>query len=161
MPRRVQTKESVLLSVRAEGSAPDDHSQVEAVRYALALCRDLGARLTVLAVAEQDWTDTHWLCVQERLREETRTRALKALGGVRVLAEHEGVECLVESRVGDFYDTVEAYARDLRPHLLIIACPLPPRSSLRWCQEVSCLLRAHLHCPVVSLVPWGPRPQKA
>lgn len=142
-------KESVLLSVRSE-----DKPQ-EAVRYALALCRDMGARLTVLAVAEEDATNTHWLCVQERLREETRASMSPALETALALAAREGVECTVESRIGDFYGEVEAYAERQKPHLVIIACPPPKKLSLRWCQRVACELRGRLSCPVVSLVPWA------
>jgi len=139
--------EHVLLSLRAEDN------QGQAVRYALALCRDLGARLTVLAVAEEDTANTHWLCVQEKLREEAQARMLPALEGALDMARSEGVECLVESRVGDFYDEVFAFAGHCRPHLVIVACPPPRKQPLRWCQERTCELRGRLHCPVVSLVP--------
>ncbi len=59
---------SVLLGVRAQDS------QRAAVYYALALCRDVKARLTVLAVAEDRPADTPWLCIRERLREEAMYR---------------------------------------------------------------------------------------
>ncbi len=142
-------KQDILLSVRAE----DD--QQMAVRYALSLCRDLGARLTVLAVASDERADTYWLCVQERLREETFADMAPALRQSAALAAAGGVECRVESCIGDFYEQVEAYAERHRPHLVIVACPPPRKLSLRWCQEMACELRGRLGCPVVSLVPWG------
>lgn len=146
-------KESILLSVRAkEGAAAPDDGQAEALRYALALCRELGARLTVLAVTEDDPEGTHWLCVQERRREEAREGLLPTLEAARRLAAGEGVECSVEGRVGDFFAEVETWAKRHRPHLVMVACP-PPIPSLRWCQDVASQLRGRLRCPVVSLVP--------
>jgi nucleotide-binding universal stress UspA family protein len=141
--------ERILLSVRAEDR------QLEAVRYALALCRETGARLTVLAVARELTSDTHWLCVQEKLREEARAGMLPALEAVRALAEQEGVECGVAARVGDFYTEIESYAAREHPHLVIVACPPARNTSLRLCHEAASDLRGRLECPVVSLVAWA------
>lgn len=143
----------VLLGMRAEDS------QLEAVGYALALCRDMGARLTVLAVAEEDTADTHWLCVQERWRQEARERTQAALEKVLELARREGVDCSVEGRVGAFEEEVASCAASRPPQLVLIACPPAKRLSLHWCREVAGQLRGRLRCPVVSLVPWGSQAQ--